>query len=171
MKIENWKLSDIKPYWHNSKQHNVSWIVASIREFKVDQPIVVDGEGVIIKGHGRLAAAAQLEMDTFPVVVRDDLTPDQVRLSRIADNRSGEGGWDVDMLLLDMADMGSDAVEISPADVGVDQAWMAGLAAALEKETNKLDLALDDLPDPGSDPTDTVKMTACPKCGFQFGVK
>ena len=90
MKIENWSLGKIKPYHQNAKLHNIEWITKSIEEFKVDQPIVVDGDGVIIKGHGRLEAAQRLGLKTFPVVVRTDLTPEQVRLARIADNRSAE---------------------------------------------------------------------------------
>jgi len=90
MEIQQWKLEKIIPYSRNAKKHHQDWITASVRDFKPDQPIVVDADGVIIKGHGRLEAAKQLGMKTFPVIVRDDLTPEQVRLSRIADNRSAE---------------------------------------------------------------------------------
>ena len=98
MKVTMWKLGKIKPYGKNAKQHNVEAIMRSIDDFDVDQPIVVDGEGVIIKGHGRLQAAKRLKMKEFPVVVRSDLSEEQVRLARLADNRSNLYSWDVDIL-------------------------------------------------------------------------
>ena len=98
MKIEERPLDKIIPYPTNAKLHEVAWIKNSIADFKIDQPIVVDGAGVIIKGHGRLKAAKELGLKTFPVVVRDDLTPEQVRLARLADNRSSEGGYDAELL-------------------------------------------------------------------------
>jgi len=127
VKIENWKLSDIKPYKHNAKLHNVEWIANSIKNFKPDQPIVVDGDGVIIKGHGRLKAAKYLGMIEFPVVVRTDLTPEEVRLARIADNRSGEGGWDADMLSFELDDINIDEIDFDLKDIGIDQKWFDDL--------------------------------------------
>lgn len=55
--VETWPLDKIIPYDKNAKLHHVEWIAQSISEFSIDQPIVVDGQGVIIKGHGRLKAA------------------------------------------------------------------------------------------------------------------
>lgn len=84
-------LSAARPFWRNSKRHDQRQINALVNAIKAggfDQPIVVDGEGVIIKGHGRRIAALQLKMEFVPVVVRDDLTPEQVQASRIADNRA-----------------------------------------------------------------------------------
>lgn len=136
MTIEEWPLAAIKPYWHNAKQHNEAWIAASIKEFKPDQPIVVDAEGVIIKGHGRLAAAKRLGLETFPVYQRTDLSPDQVRLSRLADNRSAEAGWDAEKLDLSFAEIDIADLAIDPADLGLDE-----LLTDLEKTT------LVDMPD------------------------
>ncbi len=76
--IELWDLDKIIPYEKNAKTHHTEWIASSIKEFSIDQPIVVDGNGVIIKGHGRLKAAEQLKLKKFPVIVRNDLTIEQV---------------------------------------------------------------------------------------------
>lgn len=88
---------DLVPYPGNAKTHPQEQIVAirrSIREFGWDQPIVVDGDMVIIKGHGRREAAIQEGLKAVPVVVRDDLSEGQKRAARIADNRVGESPWD-----------------------------------------------------------------------------
>lgn len=85
-------IDKIKPYPNNAKKHKVAWIENSISEFKFDQPIVIDDKGVIIKGHGRFEAAKRLDFKEVPVIIRDDLTPDQVMMSRLADNRTQQGG-------------------------------------------------------------------------------
>lgn len=97
----------LTPYERNTKKHppeQVAKIVRSITEFGFDQPIVVDGEGVIIKGHGRHQAALEMGLSKVPVVVRDDLTAEQARLSRIADNRSAVSDFDLDSLKLEVLD-------------------------------------------------------------------
>jgi len=123
MKIENWPLERIKPYPKNAKKHNDAAILASLRDFKPDQPIVVDGKGVIIKGHGRLKAAQSLGMKEFPVMVRDDLTPDQVKAARIADNSCQVADWDMELLKNEIADLpdidfgeyGLDVADLKPS--------------------------------------------------------
>tara|TARA_R110001592_G_scaffold84640_3_gene250159 strand:- start:77 stop:1315 length:1239 start_codon:yes stop_codon:yes gene_type:complete len=78
------------PYFRNTKEHTsdqVEMLKKSITTYSFDQPIVVDEEMVIIKGHGRRQAAISLDMESVPVIVRDDLTDAQVRASRIADNK------------------------------------------------------------------------------------
>lgn len=89
-KIEAWSIDKVLPYELNAKIHDakqVDRIAKSIKEFGWDQPIVVDKNGVVIKGHGRRLAAIKLGFTSVPVWVRDDLTDEQVRASRLADNR------------------------------------------------------------------------------------
>jgi ParB-like chromosome segregation protein Spo0J len=89
-KIEFWELDRIIPFDKNVKIHDKAQIKALARNFKefgVDQPIVVDQEGVIIKGHGRRLAAIEAKMIKFPVIQRTDLTPEQVAAARLADNQ------------------------------------------------------------------------------------
>lgn len=88
---------ELQPYALNNKQHpqsQIEKIAASIREFGFDAPIVVDGRGVIIKGHGRREAALLLELAKIPVLVRTDLSPAQVKAARLADNRVAESPFD-----------------------------------------------------------------------------
>lgn len=99
--VESRDITTIFPYPDNAKIHSdtqVEDIATSIQTFGFDQPIVVDKDGVVIKGHGRRLAALRLGLASVPVVVRDDLTPDQVKAARLADNRVAEG--EVDTVLL-----------------------------------------------------------------------
>ncbi len=97
-KIELWPIEQIKPYENNVKIHTeeqISKIAESIKKFGWDQPIVVDKNGVIIKGHGRTLAAKHLGLKVAPVLIRSDLTDDEVKAARIADNRVAMGDIDV----------------------------------------------------------------------------
>lgn len=81
----------LKPYANNNKVHlrrDVLKLASVIRKVGFDQPIVVDKDMVIIKGHKRTLASVYLQLPVVPVVVRDDLTPEQIMASRIADNVS-----------------------------------------------------------------------------------
>jgi DNA modification methylase len=116
-KSDTWAIERVKPYDKNAKKHptkQVDLLAKLIRDHGFDQPIVVDKQGVIIKGHGRLLAAQQLGMKAVPVIVRDDLTQAQVRAARIADNKVAEmGSWDMDMLIDDV----KDAMELESFDL------------------------------------------------------
>ena len=95
--LENWPIKKVKPYDRNPRRNDnaVDAVAASIREFGFRQPIVVDRDGVIIVGHTRLKAAKKLGMKEVPVLVADDLTEEQVKAYRLADNKAGElAGWD-----------------------------------------------------------------------------
>jgi len=81
----------LKPYFRNAKKHSraqVTSLANAIRRVGFDQPIVVDKDMVIIKGHGRQLAAIDCGLTLVPVVVRNDLTEMQVMAARIADNES-----------------------------------------------------------------------------------
>lgn len=101
-----WRSPDaLTPYVLNTKRHpteQIDKIAASIAEFGFDQPIVVDSDGVIIKGHGRREAALRLKLPNVPVLVRSDLSPAQVKAARIADNKVAESDWDLDALKLEL---------------------------------------------------------------------
>lgn len=99
--IESWPVENIRPYEGNAKVHTpdqVANIAKSIKKFGFDQPIVVDGAGVIIKGHGRWMAAQSLGMKHVPVIIRDDLTAHEANASRLADNRVAVGDVDTNLL-------------------------------------------------------------------------
>lgn len=95
--VEWWPAERVIPYARNPRTATdtaVGKVAASIKEFGFRVPIIVDGEGVIIAGHTRLAAAQRLGLERVPVLVAADLSPAQVKAYRIADNRTGqEAGW------------------------------------------------------------------------------
>jgi len=90
MKIELWKLSQVKPYPNNPRVNDdaVDAVAASLREFGFRQPIVVDAEGVIICGHTRFKAAQKLGLEKVPVHVAKDLSPEQIKAYRKADKQT-----------------------------------------------------------------------------------
>lgn len=122
MKELKWEpIKSIRPYEKNPRRNDeaVDAVAASIKEFGWQQPIVVDRDGIIIAGHTRYKAAKKLKCDTVPVVVADDLTEDQVKAYRLADNKTGElAEWDTALLgeelaelaEFDMAQFGFDAI-------------------------------------------------------------
>ena len=92
MQIINMKLSEIHPYEKNPRFNDgaVEAVANSIKEFGFQQPIVVDKDLVVVVGHTRLKAAEQLGLTEVPVVIAENLTPEQVQAYRIADNKTGE---------------------------------------------------------------------------------
>ena len=105
-KIEQWPTAKLLPYARNARTHSeeqVAQIAASIAEFGFTNPILAGSDGVIVAGHGRLAAAQKLGLDAVPVVVLDHLTPTQRRALVIADNRIAENaGWDDELLRVEL---------------------------------------------------------------------
>jgi DNA modification methylase len=108
MKIEMWKVEDVKPYEQNPRINDaaVESVAKSIKEFGFRQPIVVDGDGVIIVGHTRLKAAKVLGLEKVPVHVAKDLSPAQIKAYRIADNKLAElAEWNMDLLPVELKDL------------------------------------------------------------------
>jgi DNA modification methylase len=106
MKVELWKITDVKAYPGNPRQNDdaVDAVAASLREFGFRQPIVVDTEGVIVCGHTRYKAALKLGLEKVPVHVAKDLTAEQIRAYRIADNQTASlATWDYDLLPIELA--------------------------------------------------------------------
>ncbi|EKT4073774.1 TPA: site-specific DNA-methyltransferase [Stenotrophomonas maltophilia] len=105
-KIEQWPTAKLLPYARNARTHSddqVAQIAASIAEFGFTNPILAGSDGIIVAGHGRLAAAQKLGLTIVPVVVLDHLTPTQRRALVIADNRIAENaGWDDAMLRIEL---------------------------------------------------------------------
>jgi len=107
---------ELTPYAGNAKLHppaQVDHIANSIKAFGWKQPIVVDKDGVVIIGHGRLMAAKQLMLDKVPVVYADDLTPEQADALRLADNKTNESEWDFGKLEEELAQLAIDGFDMS----------------------------------------------------------
>jgi ParB-like chromosome segregation protein Spo0J len=111
MQIELLKLDEITPYARNPRinAHAVEKVAASIKEFGFRQPIVTDGEHVIVAGHVRYEAAKRLGLKKVPVHVAEGLTPAQIKAYRITDNRVGEESeWDKALLQLEVTELGEE---------------------------------------------------------------
>jgi len=108
MEVKLTNIDDIRPYDRNPRVNDdaVDAVAASLREFGFRQPIVVDEGGVIICGHTRHKAALKLGLKQVPVHVAKDLTPDQVRAYRLADNKTAElAEWNMELLPLELKDL------------------------------------------------------------------
>jgi DNA modification methylase len=106
MKIELWNIADVKPYPGNPRQNDdaIDAVAKSLVEFGFRQPIVVDSDGVIVCGHTRYKAAVKLHLEQVPVHVAKDLSPEQIRAYRIADNQTASlATWDYDLLPIELA--------------------------------------------------------------------
>ena len=104
-RVERVSRDELIPYSNNPKEHpeeQVNKIASSIKNYGWDQPIVVDGDGEIIKGHGRLQAAEKLGLDEVPVIWREDLSDAEAKAARIADNKTAESPWDDDLLATEL---------------------------------------------------------------------
>jgi len=122
MDIKTISIKDIVPYKRNAKTHpkeQIQHIANSLEQFGWKQPIVLDENMEIIAGHGRYLAAKQLKMNEAPCVIASDLTEEQVKAYRLADNKTNESEWDFSLLdtelelltdtdIFDMSDFGFD---------------------------------------------------------------
>ena len=101
-------IAEVTPYERNPRNNDqaVEAVAKSIKEFGWRAPLVVDKDHVIICGHTRWKAARQLGLDTVPVHVASDLTPEQIQAYRIADNKTAEiADWNYDLLPLELREL------------------------------------------------------------------
>lgn len=162
------KPDELTPYENNPRINDgaVDAVAASIKQFGFKVPIVVDSNGVIVTGHTRLKAAKKLGLDSVPVIVADDLTSEQVKAFRLADNKTGElAQWDIDKLDIELDGI----TDIDMGDFGFD--------LDLGGETHVVDSGVstgDDEPANDSkefdlnDFDDDNFAHQCPRCGFRF---
>lgn len=125
------------PYARNARTHSdaqVSQIAASIREFGFTNPVLVDGEGGIIAGHGRVMAARKLGLQQVPTIELRHLTDAQRRAYVLADNKLAlNAGWDADLLRIEIADLQADGFDLALTGFSGDEiaAFLADGSAAL----------------------------------------
>lgn len=108
MDITYLSVDKLKPYPQNAKKHpddQIEYIANSIREFGFKQPIVIDKNNEVIIGHGRLLASKKLGLKEVPCVVADDLTEEQIKALRLADNKTNESEWDLSFLDVELGDI------------------------------------------------------------------
>lgn len=109
MQIELVNIDDLKAFARNSRTHSddqVAQIAGSIKEFGFTNPVLIDGDGGIIAGHGRVMAARKLSMNQVPCLRLDGLSEAQKRAYVIADNKLAlNAGWDLEMLRLELDEL------------------------------------------------------------------
>lgn len=116
--METKPIADIKPYAKNAKKHpdkQVKQIAASIKEFGFNQPIVVDSDNVVIVGHGRLGAAKLLGLNEVPVITVN-LTEEQAKAYRLADNKLNESDWDMDLVIGELKELSEPMLDLTGFD-------------------------------------------------------
>ncbi len=109
------KIYKIKPYHKNAKKHpakQIEQIANSIKEFGFNQPIVIDKNNVIIVGHGRFEAAKALGMGEVPVI-KVNLTEDQAKAYRLADNKLNESSWDMELVISELKELDPGMVDLT----------------------------------------------------------
>lgn len=108
MEIVNRPVSGLKPYAKNPRKNAdaVKYVAASIKEFGFKVPVIIDSDGEIVAGHTRVLAAKRLGLDTVPCIVADDLTPEQIKAFRLADNKTAEmAEWDAGLLTAELTEL------------------------------------------------------------------
>ena len=148
-------LKDIKPYENNPRYNDnaVDAVAKSIKEFGFQQPLVLDKDNVIIVGHTRYKASIKLGLEKVPCVIADNLTEEQVKAYRLADNKVGElAQWDYTALNMELDEIDMDMsgfgfIEIS--DIDIDQFFEETEPKQKEEEEEE-------------------KEVQCPHCGEYF---
>ena len=104
-----WSTETLIPYANNPWLHSaadIEKIVASIGKWGWTNPVLVDEQGVLIAGHGRVAAAARLELKSIPVIVAHGWSEEEKQAYRLADNElAARGSWDLDLLRSELGDL------------------------------------------------------------------
>lgn len=160
-KVKRIPLAKLVPYARNARTHTeeqVAQIAASMREWGVTLPILVDEAGMIIAGHARVLAATKLGYDSLPCVTAIGWTDAQKRAYVIADNKlSLNSDWDTALLSIELADL---------ADLGFDGALTGFSAAELAKLTTGRD---DEAPEEFGGYDETIEVEhECPRCGYRW---
>lgn len=114
MEIVYKTLGELTPYENNPRNNDeaVQYVKNSIEKFGFKVPIVIDKDGVIVAGHTRYKASMELDLAQVPCIVADDLTDEEIRAFRLADNKTAEAAtWDFGMLDEELATIGFDMAQ------------------------------------------------------------
>ena len=137
-------ISELKEYEKNPRKNDdaVKYVAESIKEFGFKVPIIIDKDNIIVAGHTRLKAAKKLKLKAVPCIVADDLTPEQIKAFRIADNKVGEiAEWDDVLLAEELSDIDFDMELFGFEDV-------LGDDETAEDDNFDVDAALDKIEEP-----------------------
>ena len=134
-KIKMKSLSELRPYEKNPKTHThdqISKLAETFSKYGFDVPIVIDKENTIIKGHARYEAAKRLKMRKVPTICREELTPQEVRAARVADNKVSEAYWDMPSLIYELEALYNlDDPGVPITDTGFSELEIRGLLPSL----------------------------------------
>lgn len=103
-------IKDLKPYKKNAKKHpkeQVERIANSIKEFGFTQPVLIDKNNCVVAGHGRILGAKAAGLKEVPTLCLDDLTEEQIKAYRLADNKLNESDWDFGLLDEELVELDS----------------------------------------------------------------
>ena len=117
MKIITKDIKEIKPYEKNPRKNDeaVEYVIKSIKEFGFKVPIIIDKNNTIVAGHTRYKACEKLNINKIPCIIADDLTEQQIKAFRLADNKVSEYScWDFDLLNNEL----SEILDIDISDFG-----------------------------------------------------
>lgn len=162
IEVELLATDSLIPYVNNPKEHpdeQVAKIASSIKNYGWDQPIVVDGDNEIIKGHGRHQAAELLELSEVPIIRRADLTDAEKKASRIADNKTAESRWNDDLLATEFEEL-EFTEEINLESTGFDT---SKINEFLEPDDMNVPDSFDEIDD-----TEIETEHKCPECGYEW---
>jgi ParB-like chromosome segregation protein Spo0J len=159
--IERRKISDLIPYARNARTHSdnqIAQIAASMKEWGWTNPVLIDEDGGIIAGHGRVLAAQKLNIPDVPTMTATGWSDAKKQAYILADNQLAlNAGWDMDMLKLELTEL--DDLDFDLDLIGFDE---NGLAAIM----------FDGNFEPGSEDDqgqlDEKKPIQCPECGHEW---
>ena len=135
------KLNEIKPYEKNPRKNDnaVEQVANSISQFGFQQPIILDKYNVIVCGHTRYKASKKLGLEIVPCVIADDLTEEQIKAYRLADNKVGESAkWDFNLLQEELSEIFDIDMKmfdfVKPEEIDVDAFFEDNPTEGKEKE-------------------------------------
>ncbi len=140
MTIKEIKTADLIPYENNPRNNDaaVDAVANSIKQFGFKVPIVIDKDNVIVAGHTRLKAAEKLGLDKVPCIVADDLTEEQIKAFRLADNKTAElAEWDFEKLESELQELAD--LDVEMAQFGFDDLLENEPTEIVEDEVPEID--------------------------------
>lgn len=159
MKLKDLSIDMIKEYDNNPRFNDeaVDVVIESIKEFGFKVPIVIDKNNIVVTGHTRLKAARQIGLKKVPCIIADDLTPEQIKAFRLADNKAGEiATWNETKLYNELLDL--KVMDFSIESFGFDTSNIDITNANVEDIKNKFtstpdEIIEDEVPEPPEEPT------------------
>lgn len=157
MEIKMVKIEDLKPYPNNPRFNDeaVEYVANSIKEFGFKVPMIIDKNNEIVAGHTRYKAALELGLKEVPCIVADDLTEEQIKAFRLADNKVSEKSqWNFDLLEDELSDIINIDMSEFDFDIDIEEPEKNNVTTNTEIDLSKYN-------------DDKFEHT-CPKCGFKF---